>query len=160
MSAYEYNSASLKPPFIREFLELWQYRDLLRLLVTNSIKTRYKRSTLGVVWTLLNPILTMLVLTLVQPVVLAEFGWYGGTAKPKFDKGAHPIGTEEQQAKYLRRAVETSAGFAVGWLNWGLHDHPGAGRRPLRPARSAVSALDIRTHRGVFRCVGVISHPT
>jgi len=62
-----------------------------------------------------------------KPVVLAEFGWYGGTEKPKFDKGAHPIGTEEQQAKYLRRAVETSAGFAVGWLNWGLHDHPGAG---------------------------------
>jgi endo-1,4-beta-mannosidase len=61
-----------------------------------------------------------------KPVVLAEFGWYGGAEKPKFDKGAHPIGTEEQQAKYLRRAVQTTAGFAVGWLNWGLHDHPGA----------------------------------
>ena len=23
--------------------------------------------------------------------------------------------------------METSAGFVVGWLNWGLHDHPGAG---------------------------------
>jgi beta-galactosidase GanA len=55
-----------------------------------------------------------------KPVVLAEFGWYGGAEKPKFDKGAHPIGTEEQQAKYLRRVIETSAGFVVGWLNWGL----------------------------------------
>ena len=61
-----------------------------------------------------------------KPVVLAEFGWYGGAEKPKFDKGVHPIGTEEQQAKYLRRAVETSAGFVVGWLNWGFHDHPEA----------------------------------
>ena len=61
-----------------------------------------------------------------KPVVLAEFGWYGGAEKPKFDKGVHPIGTEQQQAKYLRRAVETSAGFVVGWLNWGFHDHPGA----------------------------------
>jgi endo-1,4-beta-mannosidase len=61
-----------------------------------------------------------------KPVVLAEFGWYGGAEKPKFDKGAHPIGTEEQQAKYLRRAVQTSAGFVVGWLNWGLYDHPEA----------------------------------
>jgi len=61
-----------------------------------------------------------------KPVVLAEFGWYGGTEKPKFDKGVHPLGTEEQQAKYLRRAVETSAGFVVGWLNWGFYDHPEA----------------------------------
>jgi len=61
-----------------------------------------------------------------KPVVLAEFGWYGGVEKPKFDKGAHPIGTEEQQAKYLRRAVQTSAGFVVGWLNWGFYDHPQA----------------------------------
>jgi hypothetical protein len=61
-----------------------------------------------------------------KPVVLAEFGWYGGAEKPKFDKGVHPIGTEEQQAKYLRRAVQTSAGFVAGWLNWGFYDHPEA----------------------------------
>jgi endo-1,4-beta-mannosidase len=61
-----------------------------------------------------------------KPVVLAEFGWYGGAEKPKFDKGAHPIGTEEQQAKYLRRVIETSAGFVAGWLNWGFYDNPQA----------------------------------
>ena len=61
-----------------------------------------------------------------KPVVLAEFGWYGGSEKPKFDGGKHPIGTEAQQAKYLRRAVQTSAGFVVGWLNWGFYDHPQA----------------------------------
>jgi hypothetical protein len=61
-----------------------------------------------------------------KPVVLAEFGWYGGAEKPKFDKGVHPIGTEEQQAKYMRRAVQTSAGLVTGWLNWGFYDHPQA----------------------------------
>ena len=61
-----------------------------------------------------------------KPVVLAEFGWYGGAEKPKFDKGAHPQASEEQQAAYCRHVIETSAGFAVGWLNWGLYDHPGA----------------------------------
>ncbi len=61
-----------------------------------------------------------------KPVVLAEFGWYGGAEKPKFDKGRHPIGTEEQQAKYLRRTVEVSEGFVCGWLNWGFYDHPEA----------------------------------
>ena len=61
-----------------------------------------------------------------KPVVLAEFGWYGGAEKPKFDKGVHPPASEEQQAEYCRHAIETSAGFVTGWLNWGLYDHPGA----------------------------------
>ncbi len=61
-----------------------------------------------------------------KPVVLAEFGWYGSKNKPKFDHGAHPLGTEAQQAKFLRREIETSAGFVTGWLNWGLYDHPTA----------------------------------
>ena len=60
-----YDSAARGAPFVREFRELLRYRDLLRLLVANSIKTRYKRSVLGVVWTLLNPLLTMAVLTIV-----------------------------------------------------------------------------------------------
>lgn len=60
----EYDSAKTGKPAIFEFRELWRYRDLLRLLVSNSIKTRYKRSALGVVWTLLNPLLNTLVLTI------------------------------------------------------------------------------------------------
>jgi len=48
---------------IEEFLMLLRYKDLLRLLVINGIKTRYKRSTLGIVWTLLNPLLNMAVMT-------------------------------------------------------------------------------------------------
>ena len=61
-----------------------------------------------------------------KPVVIAEFVWYGGKEKPKFDHGAHPLGTEAQQAKYMRRAIETTSGFATGWLNWGLYDCPSA----------------------------------
>jgi hypothetical protein len=61
-----------------------------------------------------------------KPVVLAEFGWYGGQSKPRFDRGAHPVATEEQQAEYCRHVIETSAGFVVGWLNWGFYDHPQA----------------------------------
>lgn len=59
-----YDTDTLKPPALNELLELWRYRDLLQLLVTNRIKTRYKRSVLGVVWTLLNPLLNTLVLTI------------------------------------------------------------------------------------------------
>ncbi|MCH5291393.1 MAG: ABC transporter permease [Treponema sp.] len=38
---------------------------LLRVLVFNSIKKRYRRSVLGVVWSMLNPLLTMMVQALV-----------------------------------------------------------------------------------------------
>jgi hypothetical protein len=60
-----------------------------------------------------------------KPVVLAEFGWYGG-GQPTFDQGRHPAATEDQQARWCRRLVETTEGLAVGWLNWGFYDHPQA----------------------------------
>lgn len=60
----EYDSTDIHPPAVQELSELWRYRDLLKLLVSNSIKTRYKRSTLGLIWTLLNPLLNTLVLTI------------------------------------------------------------------------------------------------
>jgi ABC-type polysaccharide/polyol phosphate export permease len=61
---YIYDSERLPPPANNELVELWRYKDLLRLLVINRIKTRYKRSVLGVIWTLLNPLLNTLVLTI------------------------------------------------------------------------------------------------
>ena len=60
-----------------------------------------------------------------KPVVLAEFGWYGG-GQPGFDQGRHPAATEAQQAQWCRRAIETTAGLATGWLNWGFYDQPEA----------------------------------
>ncbi len=43
--------------------ELLRYRDFVRLLVVANLTARYKRSVLGVAWTLLNPLLTMAVMT-------------------------------------------------------------------------------------------------
>lgn len=60
-----------------------------------------------------------------KPVVLAECGWYGG-GKLTIDDGRHPAATEAQQARWCSRLVETTAGLATGWLNWGLYDHPEA----------------------------------
>ena len=57
-----YDSAQAPSPVFGEIKELWRYRDLLLLLVLNSIKTRYKRSFFGVAWTLLNPLLHMAVM--------------------------------------------------------------------------------------------------
>lgn len=49
---------------IEEFRELVRYRDLLRQLIARNLKTRYKRSALGMVWTMLHPLMMMVVLTL------------------------------------------------------------------------------------------------
>jgi len=61
-----------------------------------------------------------------KAVVLAEFGWYGGGALRLRNGKLSTPGTEEQQARWCRRAVETTAGLACGWLNWGFYDHPQA----------------------------------
>lgn len=65
-----YDSGVETPPSIRELTELWRYRDLLQLVISNSTKTRYKRSVLGVVWTLLNPLLSTAVLTIAFSQIL------------------------------------------------------------------------------------------
>lgn len=59
-----YDSAATElSPFENSLRELLAYKDLLRLLVGTNIKTRYKRSFLGVIWTLLNPLATTIVMT-------------------------------------------------------------------------------------------------
>ncbi|MBM4140661.1 MAG: ABC transporter permease [Nitrospira sp.] len=44
-----------------EIHELYRYRELLRNLVSRDIKKRYKRSTLGFLWVMLDPLLIMLI---------------------------------------------------------------------------------------------------
>jgi ABC-type polysaccharide/polyol phosphate export permease len=68
-----YDSARLRHPLVEEFLALVNYKHLIYQFVSRSLKTRYKRSVLGVVWTLLNPILTMIVLTLVFSSLFRRF---------------------------------------------------------------------------------------
>lgn len=60
-----YDSANNRVSAITEFKELFKYRYLLGQLIRRDILTRYKRSVLGVAWTMLNPLGTMLILTFV-----------------------------------------------------------------------------------------------
>ncbi len=52
--------------------ECWAYRDLLFNLVARDLKTRYKNSFLGVIWSWLNPLLMMLVFTFVFKVMRGQ----------------------------------------------------------------------------------------
>jgi len=53
------------------FKELWLYRELFFVLTQRDIKVRYKQTVLGIVWAVLQPVLTMVIFTIV----------FGGLAK-------------------------------------------------------------------------------
>ena len=62
MSKVVYDSESRINVLSGTFLFFWRYRALIFLLVRRDISVRYKRSLLGLLWTLLNPLLTAVVL--------------------------------------------------------------------------------------------------
>jgi lipopolysaccharide transport system permease protein len=48
-----------------DFRSLWQYRELLYFLIWRDVKVRYKQTIIGMAWVVLQPVLTMIVFTLV-----------------------------------------------------------------------------------------------
>ena len=62
-----------------------RYRFLLVELVKKGIKLKYRRSYLGLIWTLLEPLLTMIVLTFVFGSMLgSKGGVYGPELYPVY----------------------------------------------------------------------------
>ncbi|MBI4760136.1 MAG: ABC transporter permease [Chloroflexota bacterium] len=62
---FTYDSANRRHPAIEELLDIFQYRDLVLQLIRRDIIARYKRSTLGIMWTMLQPLGMMVVMTIV-----------------------------------------------------------------------------------------------
>lgn len=50
---------------LAELKELWRYRELLLVMVQRDLRIRYKNSALGFLWSFLNPLLTVGVMTFV-----------------------------------------------------------------------------------------------
>jgi lipopolysaccharide transport system permease protein len=62
-----YSTIRIEPPrgwFDLRLKELWDYRELLYFFVWRDVKIRYKQTAIGVLWVVLQPLLTMLVFTL------------------------------------------------------------------------------------------------
>lgn len=55
---------------MRILKELYQYREMIASFVRKDLKGRYKGSVLGFLWTFLNPLLQLLVYTMVFSVIL------------------------------------------------------------------------------------------
>ena len=51
--------------FLKRLGGFYQYRFLMEQLVTRDIKLKYRRSFLGYVWSILNPLLTMVIMVIV-----------------------------------------------------------------------------------------------
>ncbi|MCE5226957.1 MAG: ABC transporter permease [Porphyromonadaceae bacterium] len=60
-----YDSSVQKSPAIEEIREIRRYKYLIFQLTRRDILARYKRSFLGVAWTMLNPLGMMIVMTIV-----------------------------------------------------------------------------------------------
>lgn len=64
-----------------ELKALWEYRELLYSLVSRDVKVRYKQTLIGAGWAILQPVMTMLVFTIV----------FGKFAKMPSDGVPYPI---------------------------------------------------------------------
>ena len=93
-----YDSDQNRQPLITEFRNFWRYRGLIKLLVIRHLTVRYKRSVLGVWWTVLNPILTIAVLW----VIFSNFFGRGGSSP------------DEPYIVYLSAGILLSSYFVQG----------------------------------------------
>jgi lipopolysaccharide transport system permease protein len=64
-----------------DFSEIWAYRDLLYLLVWRDIKSRYRQMALGPLWIVLQPLMTIVIFTVV----------FGKFARIPSDGVAYPV---------------------------------------------------------------------
>ena len=58
----------LEPPrgwFSLRLRELWEYRELMFFLIWRDLKVRYKQTVLGVLWAILQPLLTMVIFSVI-----------------------------------------------------------------------------------------------
>ena len=147
-----YDSSSRRSRVVTQLVDLYRYRDLLRILTANITKTRYRRSAIGVAWTLLNPILTMGVLSFAfshvfrlsvrsYPVYVLTglICWNFFSQATTHAMNTMVWGSGLLKRVYLPRAIFTVASIANGTLNLALALIPLAAimvvlRHPVSPA--------------------------
>ena len=64
-----YDSAVKQTPVISQLKAIYASRGLLRLLIARDLTVRYKRSVIGIWWSLLNPLFTTAVMFYVLSLI-------------------------------------------------------------------------------------------
>lgn len=92
-----------------ELGELWRYRELLFFLVWRDIKVRYKQTIVGAAWAILQPVLQMIIFTIV----------FGKLAKIPSDDIPYPIFSYSGLLlwTYFAQSLSASSGSIVGSAN-------------------------------------------
>lgn len=65
-----YDTGANRRIILDELRDLFRYRTLVKYLIIRNVTARYKRSVLGVAWTLIDPLLTMSVMAIVYSAIL------------------------------------------------------------------------------------------
>lgn len=71
-----YDSTKRGSPALEELRGILQYRDLVFQLIRRDVVSRYKRSVLGIAWTMLQPLGMMIVLSLVFSTLFSTVRGY------------------------------------------------------------------------------------
>jgi lipopolysaccharide transport system permease protein len=89
--------------------ELWEYRELLYTFVERELKIRYKQTAIGVSWVVLQPMITVLILTVI----------FGQLAKIPSDGVWYPVFalTALLPWNYFSQAISRAGGALVGNAN-------------------------------------------
>jgi ABC-2 type transport system permease protein len=128
-----YDSAEHRSRALEEARSLWRYRGLIHELIIRDIKVRYKRSVLGIVWTMLAPLLNMVALTLVFSTILKQqitnypvFFMAGAIFWAFFSQSTSSAAAQTQDSNeiakriYIPRSVFVAAAVGVGLVNLAL----------------------------------------
>jgi lipopolysaccharide transport system permease protein len=86
--------------------ELWAYRELLYFMVWRDVKVRYRHTVLGVAWAMLQPLLTMIVFSVI-------FGRLGGMPSDGRPYGLFALAALAPWT-YFMTAVTSGANSLVG----------------------------------------------
>jgi ABC-2 type transport system permease protein len=122
-----YDSARRTFPPLEELRQALRYRDLIVQLIRRDIIARYKRSILGIAWTMLNPLGMMIVLTVVFSQIFSTVEGYaayvlsGLVAWTFFAQStSNTIGALAWGGEFFRRIYVPPSIFAITSIGTGL----------------------------------------
>lgn len=100
-------SAELRLRVLQALRDLWEYRDLFVAFVVRDLKVRYKQTALGVVWVVLQPLITGVVFAAIFGLIKGEFS--GLDALLFFMAGLVPWTSFQQGVQTASMSLETNA---------------------------------------------------
>jgi len=108
-----YDSSEKRSSVRKTLQSFWTYRELVVVLVKRDLTVRYKRSLLGVTWTLVNPLLTSLVLWVVFVQIFAQRFANGTSSAPYVLSGVLILVFFQQGFNQAADAIAQSASILM-----------------------------------------------